>query len=236
MIAVIGSTGNTGSKISAQLLKSGERVRAIGRTERGLAKLATAGAEPVTGDIGDAEFLARAFRGTRAVYSLLPVDPTWENCHQSVDRMGEAVVEAIRAAGVRCVVALSSVGAHLPADTGFITGLYRQEQRLHRLPGVNVLVLRPGLFFEGFFNALDTIKQHGVLASHPGGVLPWFWFAVAVIAPPGPDHGRPGRAAVIRYSETGLAECSRRRGPERDGGVKHQVRSTCPTPPWRSAR
>lgn len=164
MIAVIGASGNTGSKITTQLLKNGAQVRAIGRTGSRLTGLAHAGAQPIVGDIGDPKFLAEAFRGADAVYSLIPADPTWENYHQMADRLGEAIVGSIRASGVRHVVSLSSVGAHLSAGTGFITSLYRQEQRLRSIDGVNLLFLRPGLFFEGFVISLDAIKHHGVHA------------------------------------------------------------------------
>ena len=60
MITVMGATGNTGRKIAAALLDAGQQVRALGRAERKLAELGRAGAEVLTGDAGDAAFLARA--------------------------------------------------------------------------------------------------------------------------------------------------------------------------------
>ncbi|MBN9097205.1 MULTISPECIES: hypothetical protein [unclassified Pseudonocardia] len=45
--------------------------------------------------------------------------------------------------------------------TGFLTSLHDQEQRLADLTGVDVLLLRPGLFFESFLPALDAIRTHG---------------------------------------------------------------------------
>ena len=58
MITVMGATGNTGKKITEALLKAGEKVRALGRSESKLAELKRAGAEVVTRDTNDAAFLA----------------------------------------------------------------------------------------------------------------------------------------------------------------------------------
>ena len=45
MIAVMGASGNTGGRISEQLLKEGEKVRALGRSAEKLAGLERKGAE-----------------------------------------------------------------------------------------------------------------------------------------------------------------------------------------------
>jgi uncharacterized protein YbjT (DUF2867 family) len=164
MIAVMGATGRTGSKIATQLLHAGGPVRAVGRSAARLAELADAGAEPVVGDPGDPGFLTAAFHGADAVYTMLPVDPTWSDYHAEVDRVGEAVVAAVRDSGVRHVVALSSLGAERAAGTGFIVSLYRQEQRLRALTHTNVLALRAGLFFETFVPALDLMIDQGINA------------------------------------------------------------------------
>lgn len=79
MITVMGATGHTGKKITEALLKAGEKVRALGRSESKLGDLKQAGAEVLTGDASDAEFLTRAFLGVEAVYTLLPTDPSSPN-------------------------------------------------------------------------------------------------------------------------------------------------------------
>src|SRR5690606_32303863 len=50
------------------------------------------------------------------------------------------------------------------SGTGFIEGLHVQEQRLRRLDGTNVLLLRPGSFYENFHAMLDGVRHEGVLA------------------------------------------------------------------------
>ncbi|WP_433556601.1 NAD(P)H-binding protein [Pseudonocardia xinjiangensis] len=164
MITVMGATGHVGRQITQRLLDAGEPVRAIGRNPHVLAALAAAGAETWAGDAADAAFLTRAFRGADAVHTLLPYDPTWPDFGAEQQRLGEAIVTAVQAAGVRRVVALSSLGADLPEGTGFIASLHEQEQRLRRVPGLDLLVLRPGVFFESIAAAVDLVRALGVNA------------------------------------------------------------------------
>jgi uncharacterized protein YbjT (DUF2867 family) len=164
MITVMGATGHTGMGITRRLLDAGQAVRALGRSKEKLSELARAGAEAVAGDAADPAFLTRAFRGADAVYTLVPPDPVGPDYRASQDRHGEAIVRAVRESGVPFVVALSSVGADLPAGNGPIAGLHAQEQRLRTLPGTHVLLLRPGSFFENFYMSLPVIKHQGVLA------------------------------------------------------------------------
>ena len=162
MITVMGATGHTGKKITEALLRAGEKVRALGRSESKLAELKSAGAEVFIGDAADAAFLAKAFRGADAVYTLLPTDRHSLDYRAEQDRQGEVIVKAIRESGVRYVVALSSLGAELSEGTGLIAGLHAQEERLKRLKDTNVLLLRPVSFFENFYDALGLIKHEGI--------------------------------------------------------------------------
>src|SRR5262249_31313995 len=161
MITVMGASGRTGKKIAETLLRAGETVRVLGRAEFKLTHLGRAGAEVRIGDPADARFLAEAFRGADAGYTLLPTDRESPDFRAQQDRQGEAIVEAVRASGVRHVVALSSLGAELSEGTGLIAGLHAQEERLKRLGGVHVLLLRPVFFFENFSGHLPRIREDG---------------------------------------------------------------------------
>ncbi len=163
MITVMGATGNTGKKIAEALLKAGEQVRALGRSESKLAELKKTGAEVLTGDAADSSFLTTAFRGADAIYTLIATDPGSPDCRAEQDRQGEAIVKAICDSGVRYVVSLSSLGADLSEPTGLISGLHAQEERLMKLTNTNVLLLRPGSFFENFYQALGLIKDQGII-------------------------------------------------------------------------
>jgi len=162
MIAVMGATGHTGGGVAAALLDAGRPVRVLGRSAERLAALAGRGAEPVVGDILDADTLSRAFTGAEAVYTLLPPTPQAADVPAEQDRIGEAVAAAVRASGVRRVVLLSSLGADQPSGTGPILGLRRQEERLRTIPGIDLLILRPGYFMENLRANLPLIEQQGI--------------------------------------------------------------------------
>ena len=162
MITVMGATGNTGKKITEALHKAGEQVRALGRSESKLAELKDAGAEVLAGDTNNAAFLAKAFRGADAVYTLVPTDPRATDYRAEQDRQGEAIAKAIRESGVRYVVALSSMGADLSEGTGVIAGSHAQEERLKKINNINLLLLRPVSFFENFYLSMSLIKQEGI--------------------------------------------------------------------------
>lgn len=165
MITVMGATGHVGRQITHQLLAAGEPVRAIGRNPATLASLAEAGAEIAVGDAADAEFLAEVLRGSDAVHTLLPYDPTAPDFRAEQAHFGEAIVAAVCASGVRRVVALSSLGADIPAGTGFIAAsLHPQEERLRGLTGVDLLLLRPTLFFDSIVAGLPFVEAMGVNA------------------------------------------------------------------------
>ena len=76
MYVIVGATGNTGSVVAEKLLGRGEKVRAIGRNKEKLEKLTSKGAEAATGELTDVAFLTKAFDGARAVYFMVPPNPT----------------------------------------------------------------------------------------------------------------------------------------------------------------
>jgi len=163
MITVMGATGHTGKKITEALLKAGEKVRALGRSESKLVALRSSGADVLAGDTTDATFLAKAFRGADAVYTLLPPDRQSPKHCAEQDRQGEAIVKAIRESEAPYVVALSSIGADLNEGTGLLLGLHAQEERLKQIKGADVLLLRPVSFFENFYDQLGLMKQQGII-------------------------------------------------------------------------
>lgn len=174
MITVMGATGAVGGAIVRELLAAGEQVLALGRNPERLAALTAAGAETRAGDAADAEFLTGAFRGADAVHTLMPYDPTVPDYAADAERHGEAIAAAVRASGVRPVVALSSLGAHLASGTGFVTALHRQEERLRAISGIDLLLLRPGNFQDNFVRELAIAREHGAFvdAADPDRPVP----------------------------------------------------------------
>lgn len=182
MYVLLGSNGNITTKVATFLLAQGAAIRVVGRNAKSLGALKTAGADIAAGDIADAGFLAKAFAGATAVYTMIPTDYSAPDMVAAQDRLGTTIAQAITAASVKRVVNLSSIGAHLSSGTGPITGLHRQEQRLNALVGVDVLHVRPGHFFENHLLAIHMISAIGVYADMTAPDAPLPMVATADIA------------------------------------------------------
>jgi uncharacterized protein YbjT (DUF2867 family) len=172
MIAITGATGNTGRPAAEALLAMGESVRAIGRDAKKLGPLVQKGAEAFAGNAEDAAFLTKAFEGAGAVYLLLPPDVGQPDMRAFQERLSDAYAAAVAAARVPYAVTLSSIGAQHSEKTGPIVGLHNLEQKLNRIPGLNVLHLRPGFFMENFFMSMQPLRSMGVLAGGLPGDVP----------------------------------------------------------------
>ena len=163
--AVTGATGNIGSVLAETLLSRGHHVRAIGRSKERLQSLIEKGAEGYIGGLDDAEFLAPAFTGVDAVFTMIPPSATADNFRAYQNQIGEALATAIKKSGVTQVVNLSSIGGHLGAGTGPIKGLHDNEERFNTLERVNVTHLRPVFFMENLLLGIEVIKNMGVNGS-----------------------------------------------------------------------
>ncbi len=162
MFVITGATGNIGKRIAEKLLSEGKQVKAIARHQDKLADLRKKGAEIVVGELSDAPLLAKAFKDAEGVFAMLPTNLAAEDVKSYQDKVGEAIAKAIADSGVKYVVNLSSLGAHLPSGNGPVAGLHRQEERLNAIKDVNVLHLRPAYFMENHFNGIPIIKGMGI--------------------------------------------------------------------------
>ncbi len=161
MYVILGASGNTGNVVAKNLLARGQKVRVVGRNTAHLQPLAAQGAEIFIGDVLDASALSQAFRKADAAYVMIPPNPTSNGFRAYQDRVSDAIAAAVRNAGVKNVVSLSSFGADKPGGTGPVVGLYELEQRLNQIDGANVLHLRAGYFMENTLPQVGAIRMAG---------------------------------------------------------------------------
>jgi uncharacterized protein YbjT (DUF2867 family) len=159
MYVITGATGNTGSVVARQLLAKGKKVRAIGRSAERLQSLVAQGAEAFVANVADAAALSKAFAGAEGVYVMVPPDVANPDIPAYEASITDSLSTAVAQAGVKHVVALSSIGADKPDKTGPVIGLHQLEEKLNRISGLNVLLLRAGYFME------NTLAQAGIIQS-----------------------------------------------------------------------
>lgn len=163
MYAIVGASGNTGKVVAEKLLAHGEKVRVIGRDTTRLQGLVQKGAEAFVAYAADAAALTQAFSGGKAVYLMIPPSPGNPNVREEQERVSDALVAAVKNAGVEFAVLLSSVGADKPERTGPVIGLHKFEEKLNAIAGLKAVYLRAGYFMENLLPQVGIIQNFGMM-------------------------------------------------------------------------
>jgi len=165
MYVVLGASGNTGHVVANNLLARGQKVRVVGRNAAHLQPLTAKGAEPFIADVTDAGALTKAFQQADAAYVMIPPNPASTDPLGYSNRASDAIATAVQNAGIKNVVALSSIGADKDSGTGPVVGLHHLEQKLSQINGANVLHLRAGYFMENTLPRVNAIRQMGAVTT-----------------------------------------------------------------------
>lgn len=163
---ITGGAGHISKPLTEKLLSAGHQVTVIGRNADNLKELTKAGAVAAIGSVEDVDFLTETFKGADAVYTMVP--PKWdaEDWKGYIGKIGATYAASIAAAGIKYVVNLSSVGAHLADGCGPVSGLYRVEQALNQLKQANIKHLRPAYFYQNLLSNVGLIKQAGIMGAN----------------------------------------------------------------------
>ncbi len=161
MFVVLGASGHTGAVVANTLLGRGHQVRVVGRSAEHLQSLAQRGAQVFAADATSPQALTNAFKGAEAAYVMIPPNVSTNDVKAFQARISDAIAASIRNAGIRHVVALSSIGAEKSSGTGPVVGLHNLEQQLNAIDNVNVLSLRAGYFMENTLPQVGIIRQLG---------------------------------------------------------------------------
>jgi uncharacterized protein YbjT (DUF2867 family) len=167
-ITITGSLGNISKPLAKILINNGHDVTIISSDPKKINNIEALGARAAIGSVSDLAFLTSAFKGADAIYTMVPPNWTVPNYRQYIRETGNNLREAIKASGVKRVVNLSSIGAHLSEGTGPIAGMHDVEQMLNTLDDVAVKHLRAGFFFINFFFDIGTIRHMGVMGNNFG--------------------------------------------------------------------
>ncbi|MFD2873229.1 NAD(P)H-binding protein [Mucilaginibacter ximonensis] len=169
-ITTTGSLGNVAKPLVQKLIAAGHEVTVISTKADKASEIETLGAKAAIGSISDTTFLTEAFKGADAVYTMMPPSMGPANMIENIAAAGKAYADAIKAAGVKRVVMLSSVGADAPAGTGPVGGVHRVEQIFQeQLTDVNVTVVRSGFFYVNFFRDIPLIRTRGIFGNNYSG-------------------------------------------------------------------
>jgi len=160
VILVFGPTGNVGREVVAQLAAEGIPVRAFVREPR------RAGFGPgvrvVRGNLSDWRSIASAMRGVDRVFML-------SAGADAVTHDGN-VASAMREAGVRRVVKLSSIAARPPLDNAYARG-HAAGERYFEVACPEWTILRPATFMSNALQWIGAVRTTGTVV-RPFGKIP----------------------------------------------------------------
>ena len=165
---IIGSLGNISKPLAEKLVAAGHSVTVVSSSAEKVEQIQAMGAKAAIGSVEDVVFLTKTFNGADAVYTMVPPNFGARDWKQYIAMIGKNLADAIKSSGVKNVVNLSSIGAHMSEGAGPVSGLHFVEQELNNLTGVNVLHLRAGIFYINFLSSIEMIKQKGIMGGNYG--------------------------------------------------------------------
>jgi uncharacterized protein YbjT (DUF2867 family) len=165
---ITGSLGNISKPLAEKLVADGHSVTVVSSKADKTAQIEALGAKAAIGSVDDVAFLTKTFTGADAVYTMVPPNFGAGDWKKYIADIGENYAEAIHASGVKNVVNLSSMGAHMPEGCGPVSGLFFVEKALNALEGVNVKHLRPGFFYTNFLANAGMVKNMGIIGGNYG--------------------------------------------------------------------
>jgi len=163
---ITGSLGHISKPLTIALVKAGKQVTVVTNSKDRVAAIESLGAIAAVGSVSDVDFLKRTFKGADAVYTMVPPNFGTPDIKKHIEEVGRNYTIALKDSGVKHVVNLSSIGAHLPAGVGPVSGLYRAEQSLNTLKDINIKHLRPGYFYQNLLSNVGLIKHAGIIGSN----------------------------------------------------------------------
>lgn len=163
-----GSTGNITKPLATTLIAAGHQVTIISSTVSRKEEIEKLGASAAIGSVLDGPFLSKVFQNADAVYLMIPPTFSVSDWLGYQKEVAENFVIAIKQSGVKNIVQLSSIGAHMGENAGPIDGLAYLEKRLSAIDDINVIKLRPSYFYTNFYAMIDMIKHAGIIGSNIG--------------------------------------------------------------------
>jgi uncharacterized protein YbjT (DUF2867 family) len=165
---ITGGAGHISKPIAEQLLRAGHQVTVVGRSAANLEPLTALGATAAVGSVEDAAFLQAAFAGADAVYAMIPPNFGAANWRAYQNEVAKNYINAINTNGIKKVVMLSSVGAHMGNGAGPVDGLADFEKLLNEQEGLDVKILRPSFFMYNLFSMIPMIKHMNIMGGNYG--------------------------------------------------------------------
>ncbi|WP_027379753.1 NmrA family NAD(P)-binding protein [Chryseobacterium daeguense] len=205
-IIVTGSLGNISKPLTEELLAKGHDVTVISSSPERQSEIESLGAKAAIGKMEDVDFLAETFKGADAIYAMEAINHKVFFDHdidfiQANIQIAKNYKEAIEKSGVKNIIHLSSIGAHMDKGNGILAFHHEAEKILNELPeNVSIKFMRPVGFYYNMLAFIPNIKSQNAIIQNYGGddKEPWvspFDIASAIVE----EMEKPFNGREIRY-------------------------------------
>lgn len=162
---ITGSLGHISRPVVEKLVAAGHDVTVVSSSADRKADIEALGAKAAIGHVDDQVFINATFVGADAVYLMIPPTYAVADWQTYLRKVGDVYAAAVKENGIKQVVVLSSIGAHMGKGAGPVDGLAYLENKLNELGDVNAVYLRPSYFFYNLFQQVNLIKHVGIVTS-----------------------------------------------------------------------
>jgi NADH dehydrogenase len=170
-VLLLGSTGFVGRGVAHRILDAGHQLRVLVRDPLKAAAYKVRGAQVVVGDALNPAAVTQAAQGVEHIVSLVAVRRNRPQSYLAVNVDGPRVLGlAAKAAGVKSVIFISTIGAKLDANYKYLTSRWMGEQELAKT-GVAGTILRFSIILGeegGTLDLLDRTAAFGPVIVIPG--------------------------------------------------------------------
>ena len=210
---VTGSLGNISKPLAVELVQKGHIVTVISSNPEKQKEIEDLGANAAIGSLEDVDFLSTIFLGADAVYSMVPPNNYFDH---SLDldayysSIGRNYKQAIERSGVKRVVNLSTIGAHLDHGNGILIGAHHVQNILNELPAdVSITHVRPTSFYYNLLGYIPMIKSQGFIAANYGGedIVPWV-SPIDIASAVAEEMGSQFKGRKVRYVASEEMTCN----------------------------
>jgi len=156
-------TGNIGSILTNKLLSVGEKVTIIARDATKVQSFKDRGATIIVGSMDDPQVLTDSMKGAKSLIWLTPPISGANYAEWSI-AAAKIAASTAKTSNVNQVIVISSMGAQVGKGTGIISYLKDVEDEFKSVLK-NVVVLRPGFFFENLVRDIVTVAKEGTVYS-----------------------------------------------------------------------
>jgi uncharacterized protein YbjT (DUF2867 family) len=206
-IVLTGSLGNIGKPLTQALVQKGHSVTVISSNPERKKDIEALGAKALIGAMQDTGFLTTAFQGADIVYLMETMEAAGDMFDKTVDFIGDITQigrnykQAVEQSGVKQVIHLSSVGAHMEKGNGILAFHHNVENILRQLPGdISIKFIRPVGFFINLFSFIRNIKSKGIIISNYGGDQKEPWVSpLDIAAAVAEEMEMPFNGRSVRY-------------------------------------